>query len=155
VIGVDVAFRVRRGIAAALVRETTALSEIIADLPYRVSGTACEEYFVSVAGGQRREGHAEPPPPMVLRPTSDDTAAEVAYDAVLGEMPDPFILCATGLPALRAQVGQQSRTMLLYIIDRFDLNPAGKSLSWLSHHQLVTFIVTAVEVQTAVVRRAP
>jgi hypothetical protein len=40
-----------------------------------------------------------------------------------------------------------TRPELVAIIQNYDLNPAGKSLTRLSDSQLVTFIVTAVEVQ--------
>jgi hypothetical protein len=41
----------------------------------------------------------------------------------------------------------RSRSELLAIIEQYGLNPAAKRLTWLSDSQLVTFIVTAVEVQ--------
>jgi hypothetical protein len=56
---------------------------------------------------------------------------------------------------MRVRLNALPRTTLLEIIDTFGLNPAGKSLSWLSRNQLVTFIVTAVEVQTTMSRRTP
>jgi hypothetical protein len=52
-----------------------------------------------------------------------------------------------GKAALRARLRVLMRPELLAIIQNFDLNPAGKSLTRLSDSQLVTFIVTAVDVQ--------
>jgi hypothetical protein len=46
-----------------------------------------------------------------------------------------------------------SRPELLGIINRYNLNPAEKSLIRLTDSQLVTFIVTAVEVQAIQSRR--
>jgi hypothetical protein len=57
---------------------------------------------------------------------------------------DPFEVLPLGKPALRARLRVLTRSELLAIIQSFDLNPAGKSLTRLSDSQLVTFIVTAV-----------
>jgi hypothetical protein len=62
---------------------------------------------------------------------------------------DPFELIALlGKAALRARLRVLSRPELLAMIRKYDLNPGRKSLTRLSDAQLVTFIVTAVEVQT-------
>ena len=80
------------------------------------------------------------------------TVADSAVDAVAGieaELPDPFDLYTSGVMNMRARLAGLPRSMLLEMIETFGLNPAGKSLAWLSNAQLVTFIVTAVEVQSA------
>jgi hypothetical protein len=61
---------------------------------------------------------------------------------------DPFEVLRRGRAALRARLRVRTRSQLLAIIDRCDLNPANKDLSQLSDVQLVTFIITAAEVQT-------
>jgi hypothetical protein len=73
---------------------------------------------------------------------SDPTMA--AGEAAL----DPFEVLRRGRAALRARLRVRSRSELLAIIARCDLNPANKDLSQLSDVQLVTFIITAAEVQT-------
>jgi hypothetical protein len=60
---------------------------------------------------------------------------------------DPFALIRRGHAALRAALLPLSRAELMAVIENYDLNPARKSLSWLSRAQLVIFIVTAVEAQ--------
>lgn len=69
------------------------------------------------------------------------------------EVPNPFELFAAGRATMRARLTALSRRLLLAMIAAFDLNPAGRTLVWLSDHQLVTFIVTAVEVQILSGRR--
>jgi hypothetical protein len=71
------------------------------------------------------------------------------------DLPDPFQLYAFGPDRMRARLGALPGATLLEIIAAFELNPAGKSLAWLSDRQLVTFIVTATEVQIRQGRRAP
>ena len=71
------------------------------------------------------------------------------------ELPDPFDLYASGVTSMRVRLATLPRSMLLDTIDAFGLNPAGKSLAWLSDGQLVTFIVTAVEVQSRSGQRSP
>ena len=61
---------------------------------------------------------------------------------------DPFELLPSGKGAMRARLRALTRAELLAIIRTHGLNPAGKSLARLSDAQLVTFIVTAVEVQS-------
>ena len=63
------------------------------------------------------------------------------------ELPDPFQLFELGSERMRARLSALPRSILLAIITAFELNPAGNSLAWLSDRQLVTFIVTATEVQ--------
>jgi hypothetical protein len=76
-------------------------------------------------------------------------AADVAADAF-----DPFELYEQGTIEMRRRLAPLTRSELLAIIDAFGLNPAQKSLAWLSQSQLVTFIVTATDVQVkARVRR--
>jgi hypothetical protein len=61
--------------------------------------------------------------------------------------PHPFQLYTLGVERMRARLSALPPVTLLEIITAFELNPAGKSLIWLSDRQLVTFIVTATEVQ--------
>ena len=60
---------------------------------------------------------------------------------------DPFEVLRLGRAALRARLRVLSRSELLAIIERYNLNPAHKDLTALSDSQLVTFIITAAEVQ--------
>ena len=60
---------------------------------------------------------------------------------------DPLDIGSRNLDQLRSQLGALNRARLLNIIDAYDLNPAGEEISWMSDAQLVTFIVTATEVQ--------
>ena len=69
------------------------------------------------------------------------------------DLPDPFQLFALGAERMRARLNALPRSTLLEIITAFELNPAGKSLVWLNDRQLVTFIVTATEVQLRQGRR--
>jgi hypothetical protein len=64
-------------------------------------------------------------------------------DAVL----DPFEIGSRSLDVLRQELGALNRPRLLNIIAAYDLNPAGEDISWMTDAQLVTFIVTATEVQ--------
>jgi hypothetical protein len=67
---------------------------------------------------------------------------------------DPFAVYGSlGTTALRAQLTQLTRTELFTIIARHDLNPGGLSLARLTNRQLVTFIITATEVQVQQGRR--
>jgi hypothetical protein len=70
----------------------------------------------------------------------------VAASAVTAPF-DPFAVFPSGKEALRARLRVRSRSELLAIVEQYGLNPAAKRLTWLSDSQLVTFIVTAVEVQ--------
>ena len=78
---------------------------------------------------------------------------QVVRTTPLADLPDPFLLFDDGRDTMRARLSALPRPMLLDIITEFGLNPAGKSLSWLGDHQLVTFIVTAVEAQIRSGRR--
>lgn len=60
---------------------------------------------------------------------------------------DPFDIGGRSLDLLRQQLGALNRPRLLNIIDAYDLNPAGEDVSWMTDAQLITFIVTATEVQ--------
>jgi len=79
-----------------------------------------------------------------------DQAAVVAGTV---DLPDPFRLFTEGRETMRARLNAWPRATLLNIITASALNPAGKSLAWLSDRQLVTFIVTAVEAQLSAGRR--
>ena len=60
---------------------------------------------------------------------------------------DPFEVLQLGKAALRARLHGLTRPDLLAVIEKYNLNPAAKDPSRLSDSQLVTFIVTAAEVQ--------
>lgn len=173
------------------------MSEVIADLPYRLADAQGREFLVSVAGEQRLNGtwegwlefvpldDTEP----LLTPTEttqsnraalqhwaaalEETyvqgafrravaasgsrlvARELPFEAVPlndVDVPDPFRLFDNGPEVMRSRLNALSRPVLQNIIDTFGLNPAAKNLAWLSERQLVTFIVTAVEAQTAMGR---
>ena len=67
---------------------------------------------------------------------------------------DPFAVYAgAGELGLRAELRPLTRAELMTMIDVHDLDPAGLSLARLTNTQLVTFIVTAVEIQTKQGRR--
>jgi hypothetical protein len=55
---------------------------------------------------------------------------------------------------LRGRLRLLARSELLAMIEHYGLNRAGKSLARLTESQLVTFIVTAVEVQLGLQRRS-
>jgi hypothetical protein len=78
--------------------------------------------------------------------------ADVAIEKV--DLPDPFELLRAGHETMRARLSVLPRRALFEIIAVFGLNPAGKNLAWLNDRQLVTFIVTATEVQNLRGRRA-
>lgn len=73
------------------------------------------------------------------------------YDATIGQIPfDPFeMLQIAGREGMRVRLRALTRAELLAMIGECGLNPAAKSLVRLSDSQLVTFIVTAVDVQSA------
>ena len=62
---------------------------------------------------------------------------------------NPFEIGERNLDILRQELGALNRARRLNIIAAYDLNPAGDDLSWMTDAQLVTFIVTATEVQLA------
>jgi hypothetical protein len=81
---------------------------------------------------------------------SDGGSVVRNYETVIADVAvpfDPFEVLPLGNAALRAQLRVLTRPELTAMIQKYDLNSAGKSLTRLSDAQLVTFIVTAVEVQ--------
>ena len=84
--------------------------------------------------------------PARLAATRFAAAAGVRSDV---GVPDPFVLLQSGREAMRDRLLALPRDMLLDVIAGFGLNPAGKSLTWLTDRQLVTFIITAAEVQAS------
>ena len=87
---------------------------------------------------------------------SDGGSVVRNYETVIADVAapfDPFEMLPVGNSALRARLRVLTRPELVAIIQNYDLNPAGKSLTRLSDSQLVTFIVTAVEVQALQGRR--
>ena len=60
---------------------------------------------------------------------------------------NPFEVGERSLDILRQELGALNRPRLLNIIEAYDLNPAGDDPSWMTDAQLVTFIVTATDVQ--------
>jgi hypothetical protein len=78
-----------------------------------------------------------------------DASVPVSYPTVIaGVAPlDPFEVLPLGKATLRARLRGLTRAELLATIEKYNLNPAGKDLSRLSDSQLVTFIITAAEVQ--------
>lgn len=172
------------------------MSEVIADLPYRVVDTHGHEFYVNVAGEQRIDGewegwlefvpldesdvlltttettqssrsalehwadtltetYVQGAFPRAIAATTEATRSRVIArrfdpaDAVAAshDLPDPFQLYREGPDRMRTRLSAWPRTTLLNIIAASDLNPARKSLAWLSDRQLVIFIVTAVEAQ--------
>lgn len=82
---------------------------------------------------------------------SEERSLVRRYDTTIGRIPfDPFeMLQRDGKERMRVRLRALTRPELLALIREYDLNPAAKSLVRLSDSQLVTFIVTAVEVQSA------
>jgi hypothetical protein len=78
-----------------------------------------------------------------------DRSVPVSYPTVTASVPpfDPFEVLQLGKATLRGRLRRLTRPELLPIIEKYNLNPAGKDLSPLSDSQLVTFIITAAEVQ--------
>ena len=73
-----------------------------------------------------------------------------AIESIKGSFENPFeTYRLEGKQGLRAQLQPLTRDELALIIDQFRLNPAQLSLARLTKTQLVTFIVTAVEVQSS------
>ena len=181
------------------------MSELIADLPYRVVDASGEEFYVSVAGEPRTDGRWEgwleyvpldesEPLLTPTETTQSSRAALVRWAEALTEtyvqgafarsaamaplpvasrvvarrivpapvattatdaLPDPFALFDTGRAAMRGRLSALPRAALSTMITAYGLNPAGKSLAWLSDHQLVTFIMTAVEAQLLARKHTP
>ena len=65
---------------------------------------------------------------------------------------DPFEIGGRNPDQLRQELGALNRPRLLNIIQAYDLNPGGEDISWMSDHQLVHFISTAVEAQRSLGR---
>ena len=171
------------------------MSEVIADLNYRILDADGREYFANVAGEPTPDGRWEAwlefvplhdaEPMLTGIETHQSTRADVvhwattlsetylegafhraraalqpsarryataAYPAVsFVTTPveiDPFLLLDQGTDVLRARLLPLTRAELLAIIEAYGLNPADLSLARLSERQLVTFIVTATDVQT-------
>ena len=60
---------------------------------------------------------------------------------------DPFEIGGRNLDILRQELTALNRPRLQTIIAGYDLNPAGEDISWMTHAQLVHFIVVAVDTQ--------
>jgi hypothetical protein len=86
-------------------------------------------------------------PASTVRSSISVVHSPAAFDST-GLFEDPFERYRLeGKEGVRAQLQPLARPELLLIIDQFRLNPARLSLVRLTKAQLVTFIVTAVEVQ--------
>ena len=80
-------------------------------------------------------------------------AEQAAAVAATVDLPDPFEMFTEDPERMRRRLSAWPRATLLNIIKASNLNPAGKSLAWLTDRQLVTFIVTAVEAQLSAGRQ--
>jgi hypothetical protein len=120
---------------AAIVRWADTLSDIYVEGAFERAGATAADVL---------------PVRRASRRVADNAAAT---RAAREDLPDPFGLFEAGPATMRARLGALPRSTLLDVIAAFDLNPAGKRLGWLSQHQLVTFIVTAVDAQTAARKR--
>jgi hypothetical protein len=89
--------------------------------------------------------------PLATRVVARALAPEIAATAPTDI--DPFALMTDGKSVLRAALRPLSRAQLMAVISSYGLNPPGKSLAWLTHALLVTFIATAVEAQLLLRRR--
>ena len=87
--------------------------------------------------------------PNSTAPRPRDPVVSVVMPSGPEPVLDPFEIGSKSLDVLKQELGALNRPRLLNIIVAFDLNPAGEDVSWLSDHQLVHFIVTAVEAQLA------
>lgn len=110
---------------------------------------ALTDTYIEGAFDRAAQVTIETSPRIIARRAVADSAADADVASIEAELPDPFDLYASGVIHMRARLAVLPRPMLLDIIATFGLNPAEKSLTWLSNAQLVTFIVTAVEVQSA------
>ena len=130
------------------------MTELIADLPYRVVDAAGGEYYASVAGEQRADGVWDGWLEFV--PTDESDAFVTDVETTQSTRADlvRWADAVTGKTGLRARLVALPRATLLAIIGAFGLNPARKSLAWLSQPQLITFIATATEVQVTSGTRA-
>jgi len=88
---------------------------------------------------------------VVEEPLSDAPAERVVTRTVVAPSPeavlDPFDIGSRSLDILRQELTALNRPRLFNIIEAFDLNPGGEELDWMTDHQLITFIVTAVDAQ--------
>lgn len=88
-----------------------------------------------------------------LPATNEPAPRDVTVTRVMPPGPepvlDPFEIGGRNPDQLRQELHALNRPRLLNIITAFDLNPAGEDLHWMSDHQLVHFIVVAVEAQLA------
>jgi hypothetical protein len=92
----------------------------------------------ALPAGAPRLAVSRAPVTPVITPVAHHTAAVL----------DPFAIYASfHKEGLRTRLLPLTRTALLTIIERYDLDPARLSLARLSTLQLGTFITTAVEVQ--------
>lgn len=85
--------------------------------------------------------------PLSKAPKPRDAVVERTVP--LGPEPvlDPFAISARNPDQLRQELGALNRPRLLNIIDGYGLNPGGEDIAWMSNHELVHFIGTAVEAQ--------
>jgi hypothetical protein len=106
---------------------------------------------VYLEGALRRAKHpltvhvSDPGAPLSEAPAP----REVLTRTVRGPEPvlDPFEIGGRNLDILRQELTALNRPRLLNIIAAYDLNPAGEDISWMTHPQLVHFIVVAVDTQ--------
>lgn len=87
-------------------------------------------------------------------PVSDGPARRpIAINRVVPPGPEPvlnpFDVASRNIDQLRQELHALNRPRLLNIITAYDLNPGGEDVSWMTDHQLVHFIVVAVEAQLA------
>lgn len=62
---------------------------------------------------------------------------------------DPFEIGGRNLDVLRQELTALNRPRLLNIITAYQLNRGGQDVEWMTEHQLVHFLVVAVEAQLA------
>lgn len=115
---------------------------------------ALTDTYVEGAFDRAAQATVETSPRVIARRAIADSAVDADVASSEAGLPDPFDLYMGGVTNMRARLAVLPRPMLLDLIETFGLNPAEKSLAWLSNAQLVTFIVTAVEVQSASGRRS-
>ena len=86
-------------------------------------------------------------------PVSSAPAPRIHHVSVGPPRPEavlnPFEIGERSLDILRQELGALNRPRLLNIIAAHDLNPAGDDVTWMTDAQLITFIVTATDVQLA------
>jgi hypothetical protein len=88
---------------------------------------------------------------VIEEPLSDAPAERAVSHTVVAPYPeavlDPFEIGSRSLDVLQQELTALNRPRLFNIIAAFGLNPGGEALDWMTDHQLVTFIVTAVDAQ--------